>query len=157
MKFTIHHLLGIDSAEVDVGPGEIVEVVGPNASGKTSFAVVVQALAGRNVNPLSLSIGDARKVVPTQGRRGRLREGHVHRFRFGGMLSRLFWRSTPISNGLPRNATMTALHVRRIGRTAQSHRKRSGWLTSLVVRARKRERPCFSPSCFLRRKMCWTL
>ena len=52
MKFEIHHLLGIDSAEVEVAPGEIVEVVGPNASGKTSFAVVVQALAGRNANPL---------------------------------------------------------------------------------------------------------
>ena len=67
MKFEIHHLLGIDSGEVDIGPGEIVEVVGPNASGKTSFAVIVQALAGRNANPLGLSIGDARKTYLHRG------------------------------------------------------------------------------------------
>ena len=59
MKFEIHHILGIADAEVEVDPGEIVEVVGPNASGKTSFSVIVQALAGRNANPLGLSIGDA--------------------------------------------------------------------------------------------------
>ena len=67
MKFEIHHLLGIDSAEVQIAPGEIVEVVGPNASGKTSFAVIVQALAGRNANPLGLSIGDARKTYLHRG------------------------------------------------------------------------------------------
>ena len=67
MKFEIHHLLGIDSAEVQVAPGEIVEVVGPNASGKTSFALIVQALAGRNANPLGLSIGDARKTYLHRG------------------------------------------------------------------------------------------
>ena len=99
MKFTIHHLLGIDSAEVDVGPGEIVEVVGPNASGKTSFAVVVQALAGRNVNPLGLSIGDARKTYLHKGDEdgfGRLTYPTI-----GPLDADIEW--------LPRNATMTAL------------------------------------------------
>ena len=101
MKFEIHHLLGIDSAEVQVAPGEIVEVVGPNASGKTSFAVVVQALAGRNANPLGLSIGDARKTY--------LHRGDEDGF---GQLSFTFtgeglaaYRS--VIEWLPRNGTMT--------------------------------------------------
>ena len=84
MKFEIHHSARNRLGEFEVGPGEIVEFVGPNASGKTSFAVIVQALAGRNANPLGLSIGDARKDVPAQGRRGRLWAAEVQRFGFGG-------------------------------------------------------------------------
>ena len=98
MKFEIHHLLGIDSAEVQADPGEIVEVVGPNASGKTSFAVIVQALAGRNANPLGLSVGDARKTYLHRGDEdgfGRLTFG-----RLAELNGEVEW--------VPRNATMTA-------------------------------------------------
>ena len=98
MKFEIHHLLGIDSAEVEVAAGEIVEVVGPNASGKTSFAVIVQALAGRNANPLGLSVGDARKTYLHRGDEdgfGRLTYPTI-----GPLDADIEW--------FPRNATMTA-------------------------------------------------
>ena len=67
MKFEIHHLIGIDDGEFEIGPGEILEVVGPNGSGKTSLAEIVRALAGRNANPLGLSIGDARKTYLHRG------------------------------------------------------------------------------------------
>ena len=99
MKFEIHHLLGIDSAEVEVGPGEIVEVVGPNASGKTSFAVIVQALAGRNANPLGLSIGDARKTYLHRGD-----EDGFGRLRFSDSVS----VDADLVEWIPRNATMSA-------------------------------------------------
>ena len=98
MKFEIHHLLGIDDAEVEVEPGEIVEVVGPNASGKTSFFLIGGALAARNPNPLGLSVGDARKTYLHKGDEdgfGRLTYGTI-----GPLDADIEW--------MPRNATMSA-------------------------------------------------
>ena len=98
MKFEIHHLLGIDSGEFEVGPGEILEFVGPNGSGKTSVGLIVQALAGRNANPLGLAVGDARKTYLHRGDEdgyGRLTFGKL-----GALNGEVEW--------IPRNATMSA-------------------------------------------------
>ena len=98
MKFEIHHLLGIDSGEFEVAPGEILEFVGPNGSGKTSIAEIVRALVARNANPLGLSIGDARKTYLHKGDEdgfGRLTYPTI-----GPLDADIEW--------LPRNATMTA-------------------------------------------------
>ena len=98
MKFEIHHLLGIDSGEFEVAPGEIIEFVGPNGSGKTSIAEIVRALVARNANPLGLSIGDARKTYLHKGDEdgfGRLTYPTI-----GPLDADIEW--------LPRNATMTA-------------------------------------------------
>ena len=93
MTFEIHHLLGMDSGKFQVEPGEILEFVGPNGSGKTGLAETVRALAARNPNPLKLSIGDARKVY--------LHKGDEDGF---GLLTfddeQVEW--------MPRNATMSA-------------------------------------------------
>ena len=51
MRLAIENTLGIISAEIEIEPGGIVEVVGPNASGKTSLAVCAQAVLARDSNP----------------------------------------------------------------------------------------------------------
>ena len=60
-------LLGIERAAIDLEPGQIVEVVGPNASGKTSLAVCAQAVLARESNPLGLSAADAKRNYPHDG------------------------------------------------------------------------------------------
>ena len=67
MKLAIENTLGIVSAEIDILPGQIVEVVGPNASGKTSLAVCAQAVLARESNPLGLSVADAKRCYPHDG------------------------------------------------------------------------------------------
>ena len=108
MKFEIHHLLGIDSGEFEVAPGEILEFVGPNGSGKTSIAEIVRALVARNANPLGLSIGDARKTYLHKGDEdgyGRLTfndldSADVESALMAVEVERVHWT--------PRNGTMTA-------------------------------------------------
>ena len=63
----VENTLGIIHAEVDIEPGAIVEVVGPNASGKTSLAVCAQAVLARDSNPLGLSAADAKRSYPHDG------------------------------------------------------------------------------------------
>ena len=67
MKLAIENTLGIISAEIEIEPGQIVEVVGPNASGKTSLAVCAQAVLAREANPLGLSVADAKRSYPHDG------------------------------------------------------------------------------------------
>ena len=67
MKLSIERTLGIINAEIDMEPGQIVEVVGPNASGKTSIAVCAQAVLARENNPLGLSAADAKRSYPHDG------------------------------------------------------------------------------------------
>ena len=93
MKFEIHHLAGIVDVEFGVDPGEILEFVGPNGSGKTGLAETVRALAARNANPLKLAIGDARKVYLHKGD-----EDGFGRLTFDD--EQVEW--------IPRNATMSA-------------------------------------------------
>ena len=54
MKLTVNGLLGIEHADIELAQGKIVEVIGPNAAGKTSLAVCAQALLAREANPLGL-------------------------------------------------------------------------------------------------------
>ena len=67
MRLQVENTLGIIHAEVDIEPGQIVEVVGPNASGKTSLAVCAQAVLARDANPLGLSAADAKRSYPHDG------------------------------------------------------------------------------------------
>ena len=67
MKLQIQQTLGIVSAEIDLEPGRIVEVVGPNASGKTSIAVCAQAVLARDSNPLGLSAAESKRNYPHDG------------------------------------------------------------------------------------------
>ena len=67
MRLEIERTLGIERAEIDLEAGQIVEVVGPNASGKTSLAVCAQAVLAREANPLGLSAADAKRSYPHDG------------------------------------------------------------------------------------------
>ena len=67
MKLQIQQTLGIVNAEIDLEPGRIVEVVGPNASGKTSLAVCAQAVLARDSNPLGLSAAESKRNYPHDG------------------------------------------------------------------------------------------
>ena len=67
-KLKIENLLGVKRAEIDLDG--IVEVVGPNASGKSSLAVCAQALLSHEQNPLGVPATQAARVVPPR-RRGR--------------------------------------------------------------------------------------
>ena len=67
MKLNIQQTLGIVNAEIDLEPGRIVEVVGPNASGKTSLAVCAQAVLARDSNPLGLSAAESKRSYPHDG------------------------------------------------------------------------------------------
>ena len=58
MRIEIENILGIRAASLEVVEGEVVEVVGPNAAGKTSIATCLQALFAREANPLGLSVAD---------------------------------------------------------------------------------------------------
>ena len=66
MKLSIERTLGIINAEIDLEPGRIVEVVGPNASGKTSIAVCAQAVLARESNPLGLNGGGRQAQLPAR-------------------------------------------------------------------------------------------
>ena len=67
MRLEIERTLGIERAAIDLEAGKIVEVVGPNASGKTSLAVCAQAVLARDTNPLGLSAADAKRSYPHDG------------------------------------------------------------------------------------------
>ena len=67
MKLHVENTLGIVSAEIELIPGQILEVVGPNASGKTSLAVCAQAVLARESNPMGLSAADAKRCYPHDG------------------------------------------------------------------------------------------
>ena len=72
MKIEIENVLGIENFQLEVAPGEMVEVIGPNASGKTSLAVCLQAVLSHNTNPLGLPATEIKRVYlrhgATQGR-----------------------------------------------------------------------------------------
>ena len=67
MRIEVEGLLGIRAAAVDLRPGEVVEVIGPNASGKTSLAVCAQALLAYEANPLGLGAGESRACYLLDG------------------------------------------------------------------------------------------
>ena len=65
MRLKIENLLGIKRAEIDLDG--IVEVVGPNASGKSSLAACAQALLTHEQNPLGVSVTQAARVYLHDG------------------------------------------------------------------------------------------
>ena len=65
MKLKIENLLGVKRAEIDLDG--IVEVVGPNASGKSSLAACAQALLAHEQNPLGVPATQAARVYLHDG------------------------------------------------------------------------------------------
>ena len=65
MKLKIENLLGVKRAEIDLDG--IVEVVGPNASGKSSLAACAQALLAHEQNPLGVPATQASRVYLHDG------------------------------------------------------------------------------------------
>ena len=65
MRLEIHGLLGI--VEADINLEGIIEIVGPNASGKTSIASCAQALLAHDANPLGVPAAQAKRVYPHDG------------------------------------------------------------------------------------------
>ena len=64
-RLKIENLLGVKRAEIDLDG--IVEVVGPNASGKSSLAACAQALLAHELNPLGVSATQAARVYLHDG------------------------------------------------------------------------------------------
>ena len=64
IQLEIKDTLGITSANVEIPDSGVIEVVGPNASGKTSLAVAAQAVLAVEANPLGLPAPQARKAYP---------------------------------------------------------------------------------------------
>ena len=58
MEITIKNILGVDRQYLELKPKSVTEVIGPNACGKTSIALSVQALLTHDANPLGLSAAD---------------------------------------------------------------------------------------------------
>ena len=65
MKLKIENLLGVKHAEIDLDG--IVEVVGPNASGKSSLAACAQALLAHEQNPLGVPATQMARVYLHDG------------------------------------------------------------------------------------------
>ena len=71
MRIEIENCLGIEYAELEVEPGEVVSVIGPNAAGKTSFAVAAAAVLGSRGQPSrAVRRGRAVGVPARRGERG---------------------------------------------------------------------------------------
>ena len=66
MKLTIENTLGIRRAEIELIPGQVVEVIGPNASGKTSLAVCTQAVLARGKQPAGPVGGGRQAQLPAR-------------------------------------------------------------------------------------------
>ena len=70
MRLEIERTLGIERAAIDLEPGQIVEVVGPNASGKTSAGRLCAGGAGAGREPAG-AVGGGRQAQLPARRRGR--------------------------------------------------------------------------------------
>ena len=67
LRLTIEGVLGVIYADIPIAAGHITEVLGPNASGKTSVATCAQAVLSHRVNPLGLTAADAKRCYPNDG------------------------------------------------------------------------------------------
>ena len=67
MRIEIEHILGVERAEVELAPGTVTEVTGPNASGKTSVAVAAQAVLAQELNPAGVPAPQAKRVYVHEG------------------------------------------------------------------------------------------
>ena len=60
ITIAVRDILGCDHASIELTPGEVTEVVGPNAAGKTSIAVAAQAVLTMDANPIKLDATESR-------------------------------------------------------------------------------------------------
>ena len=60
----IQNTLGIKRAAIELPESGVLEVIGPNASGKTSLAVCAQAVLSHDINPLGLSAAQTKRAYP---------------------------------------------------------------------------------------------
>ena len=67
MRLEIDDILGVRRCAVELKPGDAVEVIGPNASGKTSVATAAQAVLANTPNPLGLPVADFKHYVHAAG------------------------------------------------------------------------------------------
>ena len=67
MRIEIDNILGVEHARIDLNPGGAVEVIGPNASGKTSIAIAAQALLAQEMNPLGAPAPQVKRVYVHEG------------------------------------------------------------------------------------------
>ena len=67
MRLQINDILGVRTADIYLKAGDAVEVIGPNASGKTSAATAAQAVLANQPNPLGLTVADVKHYVNAAG------------------------------------------------------------------------------------------
>ena len=67
MRLEIENVMGVKSAQVNLEPGTVVEVVGPNAAGKSSVAVSAQAVLAQEINPLGAPAAQRKTVYVKDG------------------------------------------------------------------------------------------
>ena len=70
MKVEIKDLLGIDHIEFDINAGVPHAIIGKNASGKTSVASIIGALACHNSNPFGVSAAQTKAYTRRGAREG---------------------------------------------------------------------------------------
>ena len=66
-QLRITKTLGVEEAVIELRSGDVTEVIGPNASGKTSVALAAAAVLSGNGNPLGLPATGQRRYYPHNG------------------------------------------------------------------------------------------
>ncbi len=67
MRLEIKDVLGIEYAEVEIPDSGVIEVIGPNAAGKSSLATAAQAVLAHDMNPLGVPAPQAKRVYVRDG------------------------------------------------------------------------------------------
>ena len=67
IRIEIENTLGIKRAVLDLEPGQVTEVIGVNASGKSSIAVAATAVLGQTADPLGLPAAMTRTAYVREG------------------------------------------------------------------------------------------
>ena len=67
MRLEVRDILGIEEAEIAIPDSGVVEVIGPNAAGKSSLATAAQAVLAHDMNPLCVPAPQAKRVYVRDG------------------------------------------------------------------------------------------